>query len=218
MTETGNSVWHRQLKGDRGDLSRRAGLLFIVGSACFAAGSFPVYFLNVPAQAVGITFFIGSVFFTSAGLIQLQDQTQGFARLTQPDSKMWWALIVQLAGMVFFNINTFRAAFVDVPAEEVNRLIWAPDFFGSIAFLTASHLAWLVACGRLWCVRRANADWWMAALNYVGSIFFMLSALGAFTVDTTGEVVNIALVNAGTFFGAVCFLAGAYLLLPERRQ
>ena len=60
--------------------------------------------------------------------------------------------------------------------EETNRLVWAPDFFGSIAFLVASHLAWVVVCHRLWCVRRDDADWWVAALNYLGSIFFM--ALG----------------------------------------
>jgi hypothetical protein len=209
-------VWRRQLKGDSGDLARRAGILFIVGSTCFALGSFPVYFLNAPAQVVGVTFFIGSIFFTSAGVTQLQEETQGFERLVQSANRVWWALVVQLIGMFFFNVNTFRAAFVDVPTDEVNRLIWAPDFFGSVAFLIASHLAWLVVCGRLWCVQRESADWWMAALNYVGSIFFMLSALGAYTLETTGDVVNITWVNVGTFAGAVCFLLGAYLLLPER--
>lgn len=216
MARADSGVWHRQLKGSRHDLSRRAGLLFMVGSACFALGSFPVYFLNVPAQVVGVTFFVGSIFFTSAGVTQLQEETGGFEHLVQTSSRVWWALVVQLAGMIFFNVNTFRAAFVGVPTDEVNRLIWAPDFFGSVAFLIASHLAWLVVCGRLWCVRRDSAEWWMAALNYVGSIFFMLSALGAYTLETTGDVVNITWVNVGTFVGAVCFLLGGYLLLPRR--
>lgn len=216
MSEVGTRIWHRQLKGSRGDLSRRAGLLFMIGSTCFALGSFPLYFLNVSAQVAGVTFFIGSIFFTSAGLTQLQEETGGFEHVVEAGSQVWWALVVQLAGMIFFNINTFRAAFVDVPTDEVNRLIWAPDFFGSVAFLIASHLAWLVVCRRLWCVQRNSADWWMAALNYVGSIFFMLSALGAYTLETTGDVVNITWVNAGTFVGAACFFLGAYLLLPER--
>jgi hypothetical protein len=213
---TGSHIWHRHLRGDPGDLARRAGILFIVGSTCFALGSFPPYFLNMSAQVVGVTFFIGSVFFTSAGLTQLLETTRESGRLLQPHRKLWWALAVQLAGMVFFNVNTFRAAFLDVPSDEVNRLIWAPDFFGSVAFLVASHLAWLVVCGRMWCVRQSSPDWWMAGLNYLGSVFFMLSALGAFFLETTGEVVNITLVNAGTFLGAVCFLLGAYLLLPQR--
>ncbi len=42
----------------------------------------------------------------------------------------------------------------------------------------------------------------------------MASALAAFTLPTTGEVLNIAIVNLGTFLGAVCFFVGAYLLLP----
>lgn len=218
MSAEGSGVWHRQLKGSRGDLSRRAGLLFIVGSTCFAVGSFPLYFNNLSAQVVGVTFFIGSIFFTSAGLTQLQDVTEGWSRRVPVRDKIWWATVVQFVGMLFFNINTFRAAFIDVASDDVNRLIWAPDFFGSVAFLIASHLAWLVVCGRLWCVQRENADWWIAALNYVGSIFFMISALGAYTLETTGNLVNITWVNAGTFLGAICFLLGAYLLMPERRD
>ena len=42
----------------------------------------------------------------------------------------------------------------------------------------------------------------------------MLSAIAALTLPTTGEMVNITVVNAGTFLGAVCFLVGGYLLWP----
>jgi len=98
--------------------------------------------------------------------------------------------------------------------EEGNRLVWAPDFFGSIAFLVASHLAWLAVCHRLWCVRRDDADWWGALLNYIGSIFFMASAFASFTLETTDEAINITVVNVGTFLGSACFFIGAYLLLP----
>lgn len=55
----------------------------------------------------------------------------------------------------------------------------------------------------------------MAAWNELGSVLFMVSALASLTLPTTGEVANLALVNAGTFIGAVCFLAGARLLLPK---
>lgn len=217
---SGTGVWRRQLKGEWSDLSRRAGLFFMPGATCFALGSLPPYFLNLPAQVVGVTFFVGSIFFTSAGATQLQQQARvggesGSMRLFQPRERLWWALVIQFIGMLFFNRNTFRAAFSSVAADDVNRLIWAPDFFGSVAFLVASHLAWLVVCGRLWCVNRASADWWVAALNYLGSVFFMLSALAAFTLPTTGDVLNISLVNLGTFAGAACFFLGAYLLLPN---
>jgi len=186
----------------------------MIGSTCFALGSFPPYFDNLAGQVVGVTFFVGSVFFTSAGITQLLQ----LRRDPPQDRKVLWAVVVQLVGMVFFNINTFRAGFLSVATDQVNRLVWAPDFYGSIAFLVASHLAWLAVCRGLWCVDRSRTDWWMAALNYVGSIFFMLSALGAFTLPTSGDVVNIVLVNLGTFVGAVCFFLGAYLLLPARQS
>ena len=46
------------------DLGWRVAWQFIVGSALFALGSFPPYSQNVDPGAVGITFVVGSVFFT----------------------------------------------------------------------------------------------------------------------------------------------------------
>jgi len=217
--------WHRQLSWDPGDLGWRVAMLFMVGSFLFALGSFPAYAQLVDPGTVGITFVVGALFFTSAGYSQfLQaintaedgDEESGPFRFFawQPESMLWWATFVQLIGTLFFNFNTIDAMFESLSTEQTNRLVWAPDFFGSIAFLVASHLAWLLVCGRIWCVRRDNADWWIAALNYVGSIFFMASAITSFTVPTTGEVVNLTIVNSGTFLGAACFFVGAYLLLP----
>lgn len=191
----------------------------MVGSFLFALGSFPPYAQLVDPGTVGITFVVGSLFFTAAGYSQFlqainevpQERFRFWA--WQPDRKVWWATVVQLVGTILFNFNTMDAMIENLSIEETNRLIWAPNFFGSIAFLVASHLAWLLVCHKVWCVERDNADWWIAVLNYVGSIFFMLSAIGSFTLDT-GNVINLTLVNSGTFIGAVCFLVGAYLLLP----
>jgi hypothetical protein len=214
--------WHRRLAWTPGDLGWRVALLFMVGSAFFALGSFPPYSELVDPRIVGVTFFTGSLFFTSAGYSQfLQVVNEGRDRFRfwgwQPTRRLWWAVLVQLAGTLFFNLNTFRALNEELTAAQANRLVWAPDFFGSIAFLVASHLAWLVVCGRLWRVERESAGWWTAFLNYLGSVFFMLSAIAAFTLDT-GELVNASIANSGTFLGAVCFFLGAYLLLPAARR
>ncbi len=218
--------WHRQLSWNPGDLGWRIAALFMVGSFLFALGSFPAYAQLVDPGTVGITFVVGALFFTSAGYSQFlqvinsddggDDAGTGRFRFWawQPQSMLWWAVFAQLIGTLFFNFNTIDAMFESLSTEQTNRLVWAPDFFGSIAFLIASHLAWLLVCRRIWCVQRDSADWWIAALNYVGSIFFMASAITSFTLPTTGEVVNLTIVNSGTFLGAVCFLVGAYLLLP----
>jgi len=199
----------------------------MIGASLFILGSFPAYAQLVNPGMVGATFFIGSIFFTSAAYSQFlqvvntpgePDEShtrRGFRFLAwQPHRILWWATVVQLVGTFFFNLNTFRAMSDNLSVAETDRLVWAPDFFGSIAFLVASHLAWLFVCKRVWCVQRTNSDWWIAAFNYVGSIFFMLSAIAAFVLPTTGEPLNITLVNIATLIGASCFFFGAYLLLP----
>ena len=95
-------------------LTKAMGWLFAIGSICFALGSLPLYFNSVGAAAAATTFFVGSLFFTSAGYIQYylsinagqqQRRLIAFERLT-PDVL---ASGVQLLGTLFFNISTFDA-------------------------------------------------------------------------------------------------------------
>jgi predicted cobalt transporter CbtA len=55
-------------------------------------------------------------------------------------------------------------------------------------------------------------------LNMVGSIAFGASAVGAFVITGTDELRNAELANIGTFIGALCFFAGAVLLIPEEAR
>jgi hypothetical protein len=202
--------WRRQLAGAAGSLDWWTAWLFIVGAFLFALGSFPPYGQAIDPSIVGVTFVVGSVFFTSAATCQLAQTIREHS-----EARLWWAGAVQLVGTLLFNLNTIRALRDSLDVEETNRLVWGPDLLGSVAFLIASHLAWVVVCHGIWRVRPDDADWWVAALNYVGSIFFMLSALASYTLTTTGEELNTTIVNVGTFVGALCFLLGAYVLLPH---
>jgi len=201
--------WRRRLAWEPSTTGWTVAVLFMVGSFLFALGSFPAYSQLVDARVVGLTFVLGSIFFTSAAFGQLLE-SRGIA-----DRKVVWACRVQLVGTILFNIDCVDAVRDAFEAAEVNRLVWAPDVFGSICFLVASHLAWLAVCGRLWAVRREDPEWWSAALNYVGSIFFMASGLASYTLPATGAELNVAIVNSGTCLGAICFLVGAYVLLPS---
>lgn len=214
--------WRRRIEWRPHDLGWRIAALFMVGSALFAIGSFPPYSQLVDGRAVGITFVIGSLFFTAAGYSTVvevinegrEGATSSIRWSWSPRGLSWWAAVVQFAGTLFFNVNTILAMVTTFTVEETDRLVWAPDFFGCIAFLVASHLAWMQLGGTFWFRDTDSADWWSSLLNYVGSMFFMASAIAAFTLRTTGEALNVAIVNSGTFLGAVCFLVGAYLLLP----
>ena len=53
-------------------------------------------------------------------------------------------------------------------------------------------------------------------MNLLGSVAFGISALGAYILPSTGALANDQAAQVGTFVGAICFLAGGVLLLPER--
>ncbi len=60
-------------------ISRRIGVLFMIGSACFAVASIPGLSDLVPG-AVGVTYFVGSIFFTSAAFEQMHSTQPGDRR------------------------------------------------------------------------------------------------------------------------------------------
>jgi hypothetical protein len=205
------------------------GVLFAIGSLCFALGAAPRYVDAVGDSADAITFFVGSIFFTTAGLLQYLEvantgrvsagdaRGQRWRLLTwEPHRIDWWAAVVQLAGTLFFNVSTFHAVDLSLSATQVNELVWRPDVAGSICFLIASGLAWAEAGHAWWSWRPTSISWRITALNLGGSIAFGVSAVASKVVPSTEQVRNVTLMNLGTFVGAVCFLVGAVLLLPER--
>jgi hypothetical protein len=205
------------------------GILFAIGAFCFVLGTIPMYINYVGMYNDGLTFFIGSIFFTSAALSQYIETIN--ARQTPIGSKIkekirfitweprridWLASVIQLIGTVFFNFNTFYALNFEMTTQQINHLVWVPDALGSICFLVASGLVWLEVGHSLISWQIGNISWRIALLNLVGSIAFGVSAVSAFTIPMTGQPLNMLLVNLGTSFGAICFLSGAILLLPER--
>ena len=126
----------------------------------------------------------------------------------------WWSTLVQLTGTVFFNISTFHALSTAIDAAAFDQSVWRPDARGSICFLVASVLAWGEVGHRWWSWRPRDLGWVIVALNLLGSIVFGVSAVAAKVVDDGPR--SPELTNLGTFLGALCFLAGAILLLPER--
>lgn len=134
----------------------------------------------------------------------------------QPTRIDWWATAIQFVGTLLFNASTFAALRETFLFGTPGNRVWVPDLLGSVCFLLASALAWGEAGDAWWSWRPRSLGWWIAAANLFGSIAFGGSAIGAYTNPTTGEVANIQLATLGTFVGAICFLAGATLLLPER--
>ena len=122
---------------------------------------------------------------------------------------------IQLVGTVWFNRTTLSALLVGLGASPDHHPIWRPDALGSICFLVSSWLAWVEECHGPFAWRPAAISWWITVLNLVGSVAFGVSAIASY-VTSSGQLLSLALTNLGTFVGAVCFLVGAILLLPER--
>ena len=91
-----------------------------------------------------------------------------------------------------------------------------PDILGCLCFLVSGHLALLDVCGGSIGVRAHQIDWWVVAVNQIGSVLFFLAGLAAFTRPATSRAVDIGLVNWGTFAGAVCFAFGGLIQVFDK--
>jgi len=189
-------------------------------------GPFPGYLSAVGYTADAVTFFVGSIFFTSAALLQyievvVTPDVPGARPRRRPLGVEfrridWWAAAVQLVGTLWFNVTTFAALNTALTEVQARRRIWTPDVLGSICFLVASQLAFMEVGHRWFSWMPHRRSWQITALNLLGSILFGVSAIASFVLPTTGSPISVMWTNLGTCGGAICFLIGAVLLMPER--
>ena len=173
----------------------------------------------------GVTYVVGSVFFTSASYCQLvqaqSPATTAVDEVTQhqpapvrlwgwlPHDRNWLAAAVQFPGTLFFNISTIAALTHNATAAESDRYVWRPDLFGSVLFLVSSAFAVLAVSSRFLSVQPQSFPWRIAWLNMLGSVLFMASAIASFVVPSTDEVLGTRIAVAGTLLGR--------RVLPRRR-
>jgi hypothetical protein len=178
--------------------ARRIGVLFMIGSACFAVASLPAA-SSVSDKAVGVVYFVGSLFFTTAAFEQL--------RVARGEGAEVWAAGIQFAGTLAFNVTTFFGMYHHFSTHTSNLLVWSPDAVGSVCFLVSSGLAEIAVLHAVLLVRRS------ATLNLVGSIAFGISAVAAYIIPDTDELLNASLATSMTLVGALCFLWAARILV-----
>jgi hypothetical protein len=201
LRPTNRTVWDRLIAAG-----------FAIGSLCFFVGPFPGFVELVGTPADGAVFFAGSIFFTLAATMEVRESTVRRGRRWGRDSG-WWSAAVQWIGTLLFNISTYDAMQDGLSVEQTNRLAWAPDAFGSAAFLISGMLAYRVAELARSGGRR-DRDWKTAAVNLAGCVFFAISAIASYIVPSTGTVLDLAAANFTTALGALCFFVGAVLLFP----
>jgi hypothetical protein len=180
---------------------------FALGSTCFLIGPFPGYVQLVGESADAITFFVGSILFTAGG--GLQSWLAWSGRRSPGRGSALSAALVQSAGTLFFNVTTYRAMHVALTSPEYNKLVWRPDWRGSICFLVSGVIAYRASARHGLLPVREGAGWWQPAVNLLGCVFFGISAVAGYLVPSTGSMLDHAAANWNTSLGAACFLACA---------
>lgn len=214
------------------------GGLFAAGSLLFMVGAvlslLPAGWPGAPSTlAINLTFFAGSVPFTTAGYLQ-HFQAANAPEFTpagaephrhpvsligwHPRSPGWISTFAQFIGTIGFNFNTFDAIHAPAGWFSQDLVIWIPGMVGSVLFLISSYLAFIETCHAYWAWRPKELDWWIVFANLLGCIFFMTASTLAY-VPMEAEPDWIAdAANVNLALGALGFLVGAVLTMVESSQ
>lgn len=212
-------------------LNAIAAIAFVIGGALFAGGAGVAQFGSGDATTCASIYFAGGLFFNTGGYVSLLQAVNsprhlpgGEGRLVTPGWRWWsyeptrvgWlSAFLLFAGTLVFGVNLLDSFLQGLSVQQVNRLIWGPDVVGCLLFLSSGHLALVEICHGRPGLRLRSLGWWIAAVNQVGSVLFMVSALAAYTRPSTGSLINVDIANWGTLTGALCFSLGGFLQLAE---
>ena len=209
-----------------------AAIAFTIGGSLFAAGAWVAQLGSGDASTAASIYFAGGLFFNTGAYASLlgainAPRSVGADGGLDAEAWRWWSYephridwlttFVLLAGTIAFGISLADSFIEGLSGQQVNRLIWTPEMFGCILFLVSGHLAMAEVCHRSRpCLRRRDLAWAIVAINQIGSILFMVSALAAFIRPATDSVVNVDVANWGTLLGAACFAAGGVMQAFDR--
>jgi hypothetical protein len=215
------------------DLNRLAAVAFVLGGSLFALGALLAQTGTTTPATVNVTYLVGGFFFSLGGYVSilLVDEVAGspgsnrafpvHRRRVEAPPTGWSSAVVLFVGTLLFAVSLVAAFAEGLTPRQSNGWIWLPDILGCVCFLVAGHLA-LNDVGEGRALRRSHSrGWWVAAVNQLGSILFIVAGIAAFTRPATSRAVDIGLVNWGTFAGAVCFALGGLVQVfdnPARPQ
>jgi hypothetical protein len=175
-----------------------AATAFVVGGSLFALGAVLAQAgIGEPRLVAGV-YLAGGVFFSTGGYFSIL-QVRGRAALEQLSA------LVLFVGTLVFAINLLDSLLGDLSPAQYDRLVWSPDMVGCALFLVSGHLA-MVRISGTWlpCWRPRDPGWRIVAVNQLGSLLFMVSAVASL-VRADGDMIAIGIANWGTLTGALCF-------------
>lgn len=221
--------------------SRRSALVnaaaataFLIGGSLFALGA-ALAQSGVDATACATIYLVGGVFFSTGGYASVlqvvnepvpgasSDRWRWWSR--EPRRLQWLSAVVLFAGTLVFAIDLVDSFVRELSPAAEDRLVWSPDMIGCALFLISGHLAMAGIAGGFWRVwRRRDLGWWIIAVNQLGSVLFMVSAIASFVRLGSGDALSTGIANWGTLTGALCFAIAGLMqefehpLGPRRRR
>lgn len=226
------------------DLARRlrrvntvAATAFLVGGSLFALGA-GLAQAGADFTVCATIYLVGGVFFSSGGyasVLQVVNEPPGGLGEELAEGWRWWSreprrlqwlsAVVLFTGTLVFAINLVDSFIEGLGPTAEDRLVWSPDMVGCALFLVSGHLAMAEISGGFWRVwRRRDLGWWIVAVNQLGSVLFMVSAVAAFVRPSSGDALSTGIANWGTLTGALCFAIAGLMqefehpLGPRRRR
>jgi hypothetical protein len=186
-----------------------AATAFLIGGSLFAIGAaMSQADLGEPRLVAGV-YLAGGVFFSTGGAASIR-----LARGRAPLEEL--SALVLFVGTLVFAINLLDSLIGDLSPSQYDRLVWSPDMIGCALFLVSGHLAMVRISGSwLPCWRPHDHGWQIVAINQLGSILFMVSAVASL-VRANGDMIAIGIANWGTLTGALCFAIAGLIQELER--
>lgn len=233
--------WHKfKFWGWRvGHLSWWIGVIFILGSICFVAGTVPMAYGNIAGwlgwktELLNAICFMGSVFFTIGSYLLLLEALNAHSHPTAkyrkglPHKRTWrwigwdWPRIdfmiafIQLIGAIIFNINCGMSLVTGLGWVESDLYVWTPSTVASCCFVTASYLGIIEVTHRRWAWLFWDVSWWINFFSLLGSFGFLCSSVVGYFGQGPVQIPqwwgNLFALMMGSWF----FLFGTYLLVPE---
>jgi hypothetical protein len=218
--------------------NRVAATSFLTGGSLFAIGA-GLAQSGADFTVCASIYLVGGVFFSTGGyasVVQVANEPDGglgalpaeprwrwFVR--EPTRLQWLSAAALFVGTLVFGINLVDSFVEGLSPRQEDRLVWSPDMVGCALFLISGQLAMAGISGDFWRFwRRRDLGWWIVAVNQIGSVLFMVSAVAAFVRPSTGDLVATGIANWGTLTGALCFAVGGSMqefehpLGPRRRR
>lgn len=189
------------MEGDRpvwGRTNAIAATAFAIGGSLFAIGAVLAQGDVGGPRLAAAVYLLGGVFFSTGGAAGVRLSRGG------PPLEQLSALVL-FVGTLIFAINLVDSLLGDLSPAQYDRLVWSPDMVGCALFLVSGHLA-MVGLSGSWlpCWRPRDLGWRIVAVNQLGSVLFMVSAVASL-VRAEGDMVSVGIANWGTFTGALCF-------------